>query len=101
LNKGIILAIALGVIAFSIPFIYVVAVPVDPLDNAGRREYVYCPVNPSLLSSRTTYEINGCPSVRIYVNNWNQLSVLDQTAIDSQLRSAGFKEPSELGNIIR
>lgn len=71
------------------------------IDNAGRREYVYCPIDPSLLSARTTYEINGCPTVRIYVDNWNNLPTLDKTTIDTQLRNSGFKDVSEVSILVK
>ena len=66
------------------------------VDSSNRREYVYCPIDSLLLSSKTTYEINGCPIVRIYVDNWNNLSALDQASIDTQLRNAGFKDVGEV-----
>lgn len=77
------------------------AVYAQTIDNSGRREYVYCPIDPALLSSRTTYEINGCPTVRVYVDNWNSLTALDKTSIDSQLRSSGFKDVSEVSELVK
>jgi hypothetical protein len=66
------------------------------LDNSNRREYVYCPIDTTTLSVSTTYEINGCPTVRIYINNWNTITELDKTSIDTKLRSAGFKDVGEV-----
>ena len=79
---------------------FTVANAVPSINNASRREYVYCPINPTTLDQSTTYEINGCPNVRIYVNNWNTLTPLQQTSIDAQLRGLGFKDPDELGAIV-
>jgi hypothetical protein len=66
------------------------------VDNSSRREYVYCPIDPSTLNSKTTYEINGCPIARVYVDRWNTLTELDKTAIDTQLRNSGFKDVGEV-----
>lgn len=63
------------------------------LDNSNRREYTYCPINDEL--SKTNIEINGCPLTRVYVNDWNRLTVGQQTQIDSQLRALGFVDAGE------
>ena len=71
------------------------------LDNSGRREYGYCPINPETLLSRAQFEISGCPVVRVYISNWNQLTTLEQTTIDSQMRALGFKDISEFDIRVR
>jgi hypothetical protein len=87
--------------AMIIPSIVLIATygaPATPqIDNTGRREYVYCPANLLTLDSRATYSVEGCPLTRIYVNNWNGLSTVVQTAIDTQLRSLGFRDANEVG----
>lgn len=65
------------------------------LDN-NRREYGYCPITPESMLNKAQFEINGCPIVRVYIVNWNQLSSLEQTTIDTQMRNAGFKDIGEL-----
>jgi len=64
------------------------------LDNSNRREYTYCPLSDSEIKSLNA-EINGCPLVRIYVNDWNKLTSLEQTAIDTLLRGKGFVDSGE------
>lgn len=71
------------------------------IDNAGRREYGYCPVDPSTISSRAQLEINGCPLIRAYVTNWNSLTPSDQSTIDSQMRLLGFKDIGEFDNRVK
>ena len=71
------------------------------LDNSGRREYGYCPLSPETMLSRAQFEINGCPLVRVYITNWNQLTLLDQQTIDSQLRSSGFKDIGEFDSRVK
>ena len=66
------------------------------LDN-NRREYTWCPINDQL--AKTNIEVNGCPIVRVYVNDWNRLTVLQQASIDSQMRGLGFVDAGE--HIIR
>jgi len=95
-NRNIIIVLVITALVTMSSIIYVQALSIPSIDNSGRREYVYCPLNPSLLDTSTTYELNGCPTVRIYVDKWNQLTLLQQTNIDTQLRSSGFKDPSEL-----
>lgn len=73
------------------------AIGTPSVDNSDRREYVYCPISPLSLNTATDYNIEGCPTVRIYVYHWNTLTPIQQTSIDSQLRSSGFKDPDELG----
>lgn len=68
------------------------------IDNANRREYTYCPIsdaNAKLLDA----EVNGCPVVRVFINNWSNLSIAEQTAIDTRMRSMGFVDAGE--HIIR
>lgn len=71
------------------------------VDSSNRRQYVYCPFDPTLFSSKTTFEISGCPLARIYVDNWNSLSPTDQTTIDTQLRNNGFKDIGEVSPLIK
>jgi hypothetical protein len=97
-KAGIIVIISLsavGIIAFVVPALGVTTTTTT-VDNSNRREYVYCPIDSLLLNSKTTYEIDGCPTVRLYVNNWNNLATTDKTAVDTQLRSAGFKDVGEV-----
>ena len=71
------------------------------VDNSGRREYGYCPIQPETMLSRAQFEINGCPIIRVYVTNWDKLTSLEQTTVDSQLRTMGFKDISELDSSVR
>jgi len=101
-NRNIIIILVVTALTTMSTLIYVQALSVPAIDNSGRKEYVYCPINPSLLDTSTTYELNGCPTVRIYVDRWNSLTPLQQTNIDTQLRSSGFKDPSELvSNVVK
>lgn len=63
------------------------------VDNADRREYTWCPINDQL--ARTNISVEGCPLTRVYVNDWNKLSPLQQNTIDTQLRSLGFVDSDE------
>ena len=92
--KYIIIALIIGILS-SIP---IVAYGAITLDNSNRREYTYCPITDNLAKSLNA-EIDGCPLVRVYVNNWNTLTSLQQTTIDSQLRGLGFVDAGE--HIIR
>jgi len=67
------------------------------VDNSNRREYTYCPINDQL--AKTNISVEGCPLVRVYVNNWSQLTSLQQTTIDTQIRGLGFVDAGE--HIIR
>jgi len=101
-NRNIIIVLVITALATMSSMLYVQALSNPSVDDSGRREYVYCPINPSLLDTSTTYELNGCPTVRIYVDNWNSLTALKQSSIDTQLRSAGFKDPNELiSNVVK
>lgn len=71
------------------------------LDDNNRREYGYCPISPETMSSRVQFEINGCPVVRVYIVNWNQLTTLEQTTLDTQMRSAGFRDIGEFDARVR
>lgn len=89
--------IIIGVVLGSISGIAYGAITANSItiDNSGRREYGYCPISPETMLSRAQFEINGCPLVRVYISNWNELSPTDQTTIDTQLRSLGFKDIGE------
>ena len=63
------------------------------IDNSDRREYTWCPISDQL--AKTNIEIEGCPLTRVYVNDWNKLTVLEQTQIDTELRSLGFVDSGE------
>lgn len=88
--------IIISIIALSsIPMIVHAAVTVD---NLNRREYTYCPIsdaNARFLNA----EVNGCPLVRVFIPNWSNLSIAEQTAIDTRMRSMGFVDAGE--HIIR
>ena len=71
------------------------------LDNSDRREYGYCPISPEVMLSKAQFEINGCPIVRVYVSNWNSLSEIEKSTIDTQLRSSGFKDIGELDQRVK
>lgn len=77
-------------IAFSTAMIAMGAVS---LDGSNRREYTWCPINDQL--AKTNVSIEGCPIVRIYVNDWSRLTPLQQTTIDTQLRTLGFVDAGE------
>lgn len=64
------------------------------LDNINRRVYTYCPINATQVTSFHG-DIEGCPIVRVYVNNWNTLPLANQTAIDTMLRTKGFVDQGE------
>jgi hypothetical protein len=68
------------------------------VDNANRREYTYCPLSDTDVKSFGG-EIDGCPVVRVYVNNWSTLTPTEQTTIDTLLRSKGFVDSGE--NILK
>ena len=99
------LIIILLVIAISIPSIPLIThaliqtpIATTTVDNADRREYVWCPLNSTnILSINPTVnaELDGCPLVRVYVYHWDTLPVLNQTAIDTMLRSKGFTDAGE------
>lgn len=89
----IILISSLSII-LTIAIAYGASLSTSTIDNAGRREYTYCPISDTLSKSLNA-EINGCPLVRIYVNNWNSLTPLEQSTIDSQLRVIGFVDSGE------
>jgi len=63
------------------------------LDNSNRREYTWCPINDQL--AKTNISVEGCPLARVYINDWNRLTVLQQTTIDSQMRGLGFVDAGE------
>lgn len=86
--------IAIGIIALSVTIYSVNAQISEPVT---RKEYVYCPVDVNALDKSVTYEINGCPTVRIYVENYNTLDTLTKTNIDTTLKSQGFKEKEAFG----
>ena len=87
--------------AYIVSVITIVSASAQTIDNSGRREYGYCPITPETISSRVGLEINGCPIIRVYVTNWNELTVLEQTTVDTQLRAMGFKDISELDVRVR
>lgn len=86
-------------LAFTIDYVY--GAGTITVDNSGRREYGYCPINPELLSSRAELEINGCPLIRTYITNWDKLTILEQQTIDTELRGLGFKDISEFDNRVK
>jgi len=67
-------------------------------DDLARKEFIYCPqtnvlntvhyLNGTALSTT----IEGCPSSRLYINDWNSISPLDQQTIKTQLLANGWKE---------
>lgn len=71
------------------------------IDNSGRREYGYCPISPETMLGRAEFEINGCPLVRVYITNYNQLSTIEKTTIDTQMRASGFRDISEFDERVR
>lgn len=79
----------------------IVAFGAVTLDNSNRREYGYCPLAPEGISSRVSLQVNGCPLMRVYISNWNQLTTLEQTTVDTQLRSMGFKDIGEFDVRVR
>lgn len=94
MDKVYIAFIAVGILMLS----FGVAYAAVTVDNANRREYTYCPISDSNAKLMNA-EINGCPVVRVFVNNWSNLSVAEQTAIDTRMRSMGFVDAGE--HIIR
>jgi hypothetical protein len=64
------------------------------VDNTNRREYTYCPIPDSTARSLNA-EIDGCPLMRVYINNWSSLTVLQQNTIDTQMRTLGFVDAGE------
>lgn len=96
----IIILVSILVTAISIPaiFIIVYGASITSIDNSSRREYTYCPLSDSDVKSFNG-EVNGCPLARVYVDNWNSLSSIDQQKIDTLLRSKGFVDSGE--NILK
>ena len=88
---SIIIFVSVGLLAVS-GFAYA------QLQNETRKEYVYCPIDTELLDKSVTYEINGCPIIRVYVENYDRLDTLKRTQIDNTLRTDGFipKEEFEI-----
>jgi len=82
--------IAVGIASYS----YSASITTKTIDNSGRREYTYCPISDTLVKSLNA-EIDGCPLTRVYVNNWNSLTPLQQTDIDTKLRAIGFVDSGE------
>lgn len=58
------------------------------IDN--RKEYVYCPIDLEALDKSISYEINGCPTIRVYVENYDRLTTLQKADIDTKLKANGF-----------
>lgn len=81
-------------IAFGTSMIAMGAVSVDN----GRREYTWCPLTDSNAKTLNA-EINGCPLVRVYINDWSRLTPLQQSDVDSRMRAMGFVDAGE--HIIR
>lgn len=71
------------------------------VDNSDRREYVYCPIDTEELKVITTYEINGCPLVRVYIDNWTKLTLEEQTIIGQQMKANGFKDVGAVDRELR
>lgn len=86
-------------ISFTLKYVY--GAGTITIDNSGRREYGYCPIAPETMLSRAQFEINGCPLIRTYITNWNQLTITEQTTIDTQLRAIGFKDISEFDSRVK
>ena len=101
MNNITLIIIITGILVFSYIGYVAYGASVSTIDNSGRREYGYCPISPETMLSRAQFEINGCPLIRVYITNWNQLTVLDQQTIDSQLRSAGFKDIGEFDSRVK
>jgi hypothetical protein len=70
------------------------ALTTTTIDNAGRREYTYCPIDDTTVKSFNG-EVDGCPLARVYINDWAKLTTVQQTAIDTKLRSLGFVDTGE------
>jgi len=79
-------------------YAYSASITTTTLDNSGRREYTYCPISDTLAKS-INGEVNGCPLARVYINDWNKLTPLQQTDIDTKLRTIGFVDSGE--NILK
>lgn len=77
---------------------FMVAMGAISLDSSNRREYTWCPMTDSNAKTLNA-EINGCPLVRVYINDWNRLTPLQQSDIDSRMRAMGFVDAGE--HIIR
>jgi len=86
--------IAVGIASYA----YSASITTTTLDNSGRREYTYCPISDTLAKA-INGEINGCPLSRVYIKDWNKLTPLQQTDIDTKLRAIGFVDSGE--NILK
>lgn len=64
------------------------------IDNLNRREYTYCPLSDSDVKAMSA-EIDGCPLVRVYINDWNKLTLTQQNTIDTLLRNKGLVDTGE------
>lgn len=68
--------------------------PTTTLDNTNRRMYTWCPLNATDISSFNG-EIDTCPMARVYVNNWNTLSLQQQQTVDKILTAKGFVDAGQ------
>lgn len=101
MRKSITFGIVMGILALIPIILYAnnafgapsVTTTIDSF-NKNSREYTYCPLSSNDLSSFTG-EVDGCPLARVYVNNWNSLSSVQQSTIDTLLRSKGFVDIGE------
>lgn len=73
---------------------YVYAQSITTIDNVDRREYTYCPLSDSDVKAFNG-EINGCPLMRVYVDDWSKKTLLEQSTIDNMLRAKGFVDSGE------
>ena len=85
--------IALSVVIMSAGF-FAYAQTTTTIDNADRREYTYCPLSDSDVKAFNG-EINGCPLMRVYVDDWSKKTSLEQSTIDNMLRLKGFVDSGE------
>lgn len=67
--------------------------PTTTIDNS-RRVYTWCPLNSTNIASFNG-EVDGCPLSRVYVNNWNSLTPIQQATIDNMLTSKGFVDAGQ------
>jgi len=87
--------IAVAIVGISVTIVMSVGIAFGAItiDSSNRREYTWCPISDT--TAKTNIEVDGCPVVRVYINDWNRLTILQQSSIDTQMRGLGFVDAGE------
>lgn len=92
IHKEFTLAVLLlGVVPF-LAGMSVYALSNAPPDIQNRKEFTTCSIKPSEFPANAELEFYGCPTVRVYINNWDSLTPVEQSSITQLLTSKGFVE---------